>query len=264
MCRRQAKAIGKLKTPSGVQAAVDGIPKNKRLAVSDKKDGTTYLIDTGADISVLPRRMLRGRFTPTDFQLFAVNNTTIKTYGRKTQVVDLGLRRSFRWQFTIADVVQPIIGADFLAHYGILPDLKNKRLVDEQTLLSIKAQLTNGKQTTVATINDACKVKELLRKYIEITHPTALKRIIHSVKHHVITTGQPVAERPRRLTPEKYIAAKKEFEAMMAQGICQPSSSQWASPLHLTRKSDGNWRPCGDFRKLNSVTVPDKYPLPHI
>jgi len=49
MCIRQAKAIGKLKAPSRVQAAADGIPKNKRLAVSDKKDSTTYLIDTGAD-----------------------------------------------------------------------------------------------------------------------------------------------------------------------------------------------------------------------
>jgi len=51
---------------------------------------------------------------------------------------------------------------------------------------------------------------------------------------------------------------------MMEQGICRPSSSQWASPLHLVKKENGNWRPCGDFRKLNSVTTPDKYPLPHI
>jgi len=84
------------------------------------------------------------------------------------------------------------------------------------------------------------------------------------VKHYVVTTGQSVVERPCRLTPEKYTAAKKKSEAMMAQGICQPSSSQWASPLHLTRKSDGEWRLCGDFRKLNSVIVPDKYPFLHI
>lgn len=64
--------------------------------------------------------------------------------------LDLGLWRSFRWQFIIADVKQPIRGADFLAHYSIWPDLKNKRLVDEQTLLSTKAQFTMKKQVTVA------------------------------------------------------------------------------------------------------------------
>lgn len=30
------------------------------------------------------------------------------------------------------------------------------------------------------------------------------------------------------------------------------------------KKSNGEWRPCGDFRRLNHATIPDKYPLPHI
>ncbi|RLU20853.1 hypothetical protein DMN91_007467 [Ooceraea biroi] len=51
---------------------------------------------------------------------------------------------------------------------------------------------------------------------------------------------------------------------MLERGICQPSSSQWANPLHLVKKSNGEWRPCGDFRRLNAVTKPDKYSLPHI
>ena len=52
----------------------------------------------------------------------------------------------------------------------------------------------------------------------------------------MITEGQPIAERPRKLAGEKLKIAKTEINAMLDMGILRPSRSPWASPLLLKKK----------------------------
>lgn len=52
---------------------------------------------------------------------------------------------------------------------------------------------------------------------------------------------------------------------MMELGIIQPSSSSWASTLHMVpKKTPGDWRLCSDYWALNRITIPDRYPVPHV
>ena len=85
------------------------------------------------------------------------------------------------------------------------------------------------------------------------------------VKHRINTgTAAPVRQPPRRFPFAKREEADKAIAEMKDDGIIEPSASPWSSPVVLVKKKDGSTRFCVDYRKLNSVTHKDSFPLPRI
>ncbi|GFS53690.1 retrovirus-related Pol polyprotein from transposon opus [Nephila pilipes] len=79
------------------------------IRISDKESATQFLIDIGAELSVISPLSSVKR-TVTKLEPFAANGTKIRTNGQKLLKLDLGFRRSLNWPFVIADVNRPIIG----------------------------------------------------------------------------------------------------------------------------------------------------------
>ena len=84
--------------------------------------------------------------------------------------------------------------------------------------------------------------------------------------HHIETQLGARAVRPNfyRQSPTMQKEIDQQVKQMKENGIIEPSNSEWHSPVVLTRTRNGEYHVAIGYRKLNKVTVPMSFPLPHI
>ena len=220
-------------------------------------------MDTGAEWSLLPHQSSSPSSGP---QLQGAAGRPITSWGFK-QVDLLFGSDNFSFNFLLAGVTRPILGIDFLSAHGLLAEPARRRVLKATDLAVIGGSKNGGNSGLIAHLST---VDPEVRKLLSAS-PAALSvnnmpggRALHGVSHPIETTGRPVFAKACRLDSEKLPQAKEEFAALEKVGIIRRSDSQWASPLHMVRKYDGSWRPCDDYRRLNLVTRPDRYPLPNL
>ena len=250
------------------RAVVAHLPgQGKRLLhVHDTKSGRRFLVDCGSEVSILPPSAADRAAGSRPSSLRAANGSPIRSYGQRELRIFFG-PRSFLWTFDIADVFSPILGADFLCHYGFQIDLARQRIFQPSSGAIVSASYADSPAPCISSVERAppAEIARLLAQFPQLTALTFSKpQVQHGVQLHIPTTGPPVHAKARRLDPAKLQIARRDFLDMEKLGIIRRSSSAWSSPLHMVKKEDGTWRPCGDFRRLNTVTTPDRYPVPHL
>ena len=247
-------------------SAVASVSTNA-LFVLDSLTGICLLIDTGTCRSLFPKSIVHSGCSPgTDTHWIVANGSRIITYGHKSLQLSFS-GSTFQWQFIVAEVSIPLIGADFLEHFHLLVDVANRHLVNTTTLASttftaapadLTLQINNAKDDYTSLGFSFPKV------FWPELHLAPRTPAHHGIYHFIRTSDPNMFSKFRRLAPDKLAASKKVFKDMKAMGICQKASSPWSSPLHIVTKKDGILHPCGDYRHKNRLKEPDNYPLHNI
>ncbi|XP_064099384.1 uncharacterized protein LOC135210412 [Macrobrachium nipponense] len=234
--------------------------------ICDAIFGCRMLVDTGALHMAFPSSEEdRNRTSNTTATLVAANGSPICCYRTRTLKIST-LGRTYDWPFIIVDIKVPLLGADFLAHHGLLVDVGRKSLLDTGICRSRPIAPRPGIPVLCSLVSH--KYNVLQREFpdvfkLELCH-VAGTPAKHGIYHHISTMGPPTYAKFCRLPPKRLQDAKHAFANMEQMGICRKVSNPWTSPLYTVKKSDGNRRPCGDYRHLNLVTTPDHYPLPNM
>ena len=126
-------------------------PKGDLLHVIDNNEGNRWLVDGGAVLSIIPPTSAQRRQGSNGSALCAANGTKIDCFGTITKTLSIG-GRSFKFSFTIANVRQRILGADFLAEFYLAPNHRDGMLIDLDTLDVLPTTFAHGEKSVPMTL----------------------------------------------------------------------------------------------------------------
>lgn len=165
--------------------------------------------------------------------------------------------------YTLTDINPHI---DKLSLYNICSFDKTKNDADRvKQLFSILNLKNLNKEEQISIENLCAKYSDIF--YLPGDKLTTTNIYEHSISLKPNTTS--VFTKPYRLPHAQKGEIKQQIDNMLNEGIIEPCSSEWSSPILLVpKKTDGTskkkWRLVIDYRKLNNVIQDDKFPLPNI
>lgn len=158
---------------------------------------------------------------------------------------------------------QPVANAEILPHISEIKEATSQSL----TVKEYNCPPVSILHKDIPSLSDEQfkNLLELLNKYRQCFHIPDKLPVTHLVSHRIDTKHSlPISVPLRRRSQPENDDISKLVDDMLQQGVIQPSHSPWSSPVVIVKKKDGSPRFCIDYRKLNSITTRDVYPLPRI
>jgi hypothetical protein len=106
-------------------------------------------------------------------------------------------------------------------------------------------------------------IQSLLHQYEDVFQDPQTLPPSRLQDHHIplLPNTAPVNSRPYRYSPLQKDEIERQIAALLKAGLIVPSNSPFASPVLLVQKKDGTWCFCIDYRRLNDITVKNRYPM---
>jgi hypothetical protein len=228
-----------------------------RFGITTKGTCMQALADTGSTICSIDK----GTADRLGLEYYSCNNTTISYGNKSTQTTNQKTTLRFKINgmedtkanlYVVDQQNEPVIlGADWMCDEDIM----------------VRPKTNEVRKWKVEMNNSMELVEDMIReKFPKLIEESTTQSLTTANYEHVIDTGdaRPIASRDYRRSELENRQIQEEVEKMLEMKVIEPSNSDWCSPVVLIDKPDGSKRFCVDYRKLNQVTIKDKYPLPRI
>ena len=129
---------------SSLATSAPGPQTGRLLYVIDRESRLRFLVDTGSEVSIITPSKLERKNQQDTFGLLMANNSQIVTNRTCSLTLNLGLRRTFRCVFMKANVCNLILGTDFVKHYGLIVDMRCRRLLDTRSRHSVQGVISSS------------------------------------------------------------------------------------------------------------------------
>ena len=109
-----------------------------------------------------------------------------------------------------------------------------------------------------------CRIHEEFEELFAAMPPGLPPSRPHDHAIDLIAGAQPPSTPPYRLSSTELDELRSQLDKLLEHGFIRPSKSPYGAPMLFVKKKDNSMRMCIDYRKLNSVTIKNKYPLPRV
>jgi hypothetical protein len=211
------------------------------------------MIDSGSDISCIPLQVYNAHFsnnvlTPVPESIQGYDGTPIVCYGKFAVSATCEGRQTSAIMYVVSDDCKPIVGVPEIHAFD---------------LITIRRQ-SDSHIATIGKGKADPKFAAILSEFPELT--SSEMGLFPNFQHKIRLKSdtQPFASKARPVPLRHREKVKKEVFKMVEDGTWSPiEKSDWAHPMVVVPKPNGDVRVTTDLRRLNDSVIPDRYPPQH-